>query len=77
METELVSDLGGVHGIRQILLVGEDEEKGISEFILVQHPLKFLTGLRYTLPIVGIDDENDTLGVLEVWREGADGEWDV
>lgn len=66
METELVSDLSSVHGVGQILLVGEDEEEGVPKFVLVQHALQLLTCLGYTLPIVGVDDENDTLGVLEV-----------
>lgn len=59
------------HG--QILLVGKDEQKRISEFILVQHSLELLAGLADTLSVVGIDHENDTLGVLEVVApEGAD-----
>lgn len=66
VEAELVCDLGSVHGIGKILLVGEDEEDGISEFILVQHALKLLTSLDDTVAIVAIDDEDDTLGVLEV-----------
>jgi len=52
MQSELVRDLGGVHGIWEILLVGKDEEQGISEFILIQHPLQLLTRLRNTFPIV-------------------------
>lgn len=91
METELVSDLGSVHGVLwqirrqhffpipaavliegkiltygQILLVGKDQQDGISQLILVQHALKFLSGLDDTIPIVAVDDEDDTLGVLEV-----------
>jgi len=66
VEAEFVSDLGSVHGIGQILLVGEDKEERITELILVQHPLQFLTSLGNTLSIVGIDNKNDTLGVLEV-----------
>ena len=50
----------------QILLVGKDKEKGISEFILIQHTLKLLTSFDYTITIVAVDDEDDTLGVLEV-----------
>ena len=50
----------------KILLVCKDEEKGIAEFILVEHALKFFTGLDNTISIVGIDHEDDTLGVLEI-----------
>ena len=51
---------------RQILLVGEDQEKSVPQLILVQHPLEFLTRLNNTITIVAVDDEDDTLGVLEV-----------
>jgi len=48
------------------LLVREDEEHGITKFVLVQHALQLLAGLNYTIAIVAVDDEDDTLGVLEV-----------
>ena len=66
MQAKLVGDLGGVHGVGQILLVGEDEEESVTELVLVEHALELLTGLDNTVAIVGVDDENDTLGVLEV-----------
>ena len=66
METKLVGDLSGGHGVGKILLVGEDQEEGVSELVLVQHPLKLFPGLGDTLPVVGVDDEDDTLCVLEV-----------
>ena len=50
----------------QILLVGEDQQNGVSELILVEHALKLLTSLDNTVAIVAVDDEDDTLGVLEV-----------
>ena len=31
METKLISDFSGVHGVGQVLLVGEDEEEGVAE----------------------------------------------
>ena len=66
VQAKLVSDLSGVHGVGQILLVGEDQEKSITELVLVEHALELLTGLDDTVAIVGVDDEDDTLGVLEV-----------
>jgi hypothetical protein len=55
VQTELVGDLGGVHGVGKILraldvvigrrarrshlLVGKDQEEGITELILAQHAL--------------------------------------
>ena len=50
----------------QILLVGEDQEESVPQLVLIQHSLKLLTGLNNTIAIVAVNDENDTLGVLEV-----------
>ena len=70
VETELVGDFSGVHGVREILLVGEDEEVGVAELILIEHALELLTSLGHTLAIVGVDDEDDALCILEVCRAG-------
>lgn len=51
---------------RQILLVGKDKEESIPELVLVQHALELLARLDNTVAIVAVDDEDDTLGVLEV-----------
>jgi hypothetical protein len=51
---------------RQILLVGEDQEKGVPELVLVQHALQLLAGLDNTITIVAVNHEDDTLSVLEV-----------
>lgn len=51
---------------RKILLVGEDQKKSISQLVLVEHTLQLLAGLNDTVTIVAVDDEDDTLGVLEV-----------
>jgi len=69
VEAELIGDLGSIHGIGQILLVGEDEEESITKLILIQHPLQLLASLRNTLSIIGVHNEDDTLGVLEVCRK--------
>jgi hypothetical protein len=50
----------------QILLVREDKEHSIPKLVLVQHSLELLTGLNDTVAIVGVDNKDDTLGVLEV-----------
>jgi hypothetical protein len=50
----------------KILLVGKDQEESISQLVLVEHALQLLTGLDDTVTIVAVDDEDDTLGVLEV-----------
>jgi hypothetical protein len=50
----------------QILLVGEDQEESVPQLVLVQHALELLARLNNTVAIVAVDDEDDTLGVLEV-----------
>jgi hypothetical protein len=67
METQLIRDLSGIHRIRQVLLVRENEEEGVTEFVLAEHALELFPGLGHTLPIAGINNEDDSLGVLEVW----------
>jgi hypothetical protein len=66
MQAQLIGDLRGIHGIRQILLVGEDKEQRIPQLILVEHALQLLAGLDDTVAIVAVDDEDDALRVLEV-----------
>lgn len=51
---------------RKILLVGKDQEGSLAELILVQHALKLLTSLNNTVTVIAVDNEDDTLGVLEV-----------
>lgn len=51
---------------RQVLLVGENKQKCITKFIFVQHTLQFLASLNDTITIVAVNNENDTLGVLEI-----------
>jgi hypothetical protein len=73
VETKLVSDFSSIHGIGQVLLIGKNEEKSIAELILIKHPLQFLSCFSNTLPIVGIHDENDTLGILKVYVQAVNG----
>jgi len=51
---------------RKILFVGENQEQSIPQFIFIQHALQFLTSLNDTVTVIAVDDEDDTLGVLEV-----------
>jgi len=66
VETKLVCDLSSIHGIRQILLVGENQQNGIPQLVLVQHALELLSGLDDTVAIIAVDDEDNSLGVLEI-----------
>jgi len=66
VEAKLVGNLGSVHCVGQILLIGENQKESVPEFVLVQHALELLTCLYNTIAIVAVNDEDDTLGVLEV-----------
>ena len=66
METKFIGNLSGVHRIGQILLIGKHKEESIAEFIFVQHSLELLPCLRNTLPIVRVNNKNDTLRILEI-----------
>ena len=48
------------------MLVCKDQELGLSEVVLIQHPLEFLPGLDNTISVIAIDDKDDALGILEV-----------
>jgi len=73
LETELVGDLRGVHGIGQILLVGKDKEERITELVLVKHALELLACLGDTFSVIRVNNKDDALRVLEVMSpEGAD-----
>jgi len=82
VQAKLVGDFGSVQGVLRklvlglscrlgatywkILLVGEDQQESITEFILVQHALQLFPSLDNTISVVGVDNEDDTLSVLEV-----------
>ena len=68
MESQFVGDFSGVHGVGKILFIGKNKEEGIAKFVFVEHTLKLLTGLGDTFTIVGINHEDNALGVLEVYR---------
>lgn len=51
---------------RQILFIGKDQKQSIPQLILVQHTLQLLTGFHHTLTIVAINNEDDSLRILEV-----------
>ena len=54
-------DFSGIHGVGQILFVGEDEENGFSEFVLVQHPIQLLASFTDSLTIVAVNHEDQSL----------------
>ena len=78
VEAELVGDLRGVHRVRQVLLVREDEQHRLSQLILVQHAVQLVARLAHAIAIVGVNDEDDALRVLVVVApERADPVWET
>ena len=74
VQAELVCDLGGVHGVGQILLVGEDQQDGVTELVLREHAQKLLASLAHTVSVIAIHDEDETLCVtksVEDMQEGV------
>jgi hypothetical protein len=50
-----------VHGVGQILLVGEDQQNGVTELVLSEHPQQLFAGLTHTIPIVAVNNEDQAL----------------
>lgn len=63
MQTELVGDFGRVHGVRQVLLVGEYQKYGVPELVFGEHAHELVFGLGDTLPIVAVHYEDQALQI--------------
>ena len=66
MKTQLVCHFGGVHRVRQVLLVGEAEQHRVAQLVLVQHAHQLVARLVDALPVVTVDHKDEPLGVLEI-----------
>lgn len=65
-QTQLLGDLGHGKRLRQILLVGKDEEHGVLELGLAQEGLELVLGVRHAGLIVAVNDKDDALCILVV-----------
>jgi hypothetical protein len=66
IQSQLLRQLSCAHCIGQILLVGKHQHHRIAQLVLVQHIVELSFGLNDTLAIVGVNDEDESLRVLEV-----------
>ena len=66
VEAELVGHLGGGHGVGEVLLVGEDEEDGVAQLVLVEHAVHLVARGVHAVTVVGVDHEDEALCVLVV-----------
>ena len=65
-QAELLGELGGIHRVRQVLLVRVDEKRHVSELVLGEHAVDLVACLVDAVAIVRVDDEYERLRVLEV-----------
>jgi hypothetical protein len=66
IQSQLFGQLSCAHRVRQILLVGKHQHYRIAQLVLVQHIVELPFCLNHTLAIVRVDDEDESLRVLEV-----------
>lgn len=50
----------------QILFVRKDKQQSITKLIFVEHSLEFFPSLDNTVTVIAVNNENDTLSVLEI-----------
>lgn len=66
VKTQLISHFSCRHGVRQILLVGKDQQDRFTQLILVQHTVQLVASSVNTVTIVGVNHEDKTLRILVV-----------
>ena len=66
MEPQLVRHFSCVHGVWQVLFIGEAEEHRITQLVLVQHAHQLFARFVYPLSVIAVHHEDQTLGVLKV-----------
>lgn len=66
VETELVGELGGGHGIGQILLVGKHQQHRVPQLVLLEHVGELAFRLADALAVVAVHHVDQALGILEV-----------
>mmetsp|Transcript_3644 Transcript_3644/g.9797 ORF Transcript_3644/g.9797 Transcript_3644/m.9797 type:complete len:208 (-) Transcript_3644:19-642(-) len=65
-QPEPVHDLLDLHRVRQVLLVGEHEERGIPHVLLPQDLLKLLVGVPDAIRVAAVHDEDEAARALAV-----------
>jgi hypothetical protein len=66
VQAKLIGHFRRRHGVGQILLVGKDQEDGITKLFFVEHSVQLISGSIDSISVVGIDDEDDAVRVLVV-----------
>ena len=59
--------------LASVLLVCKDQQHRVAHLILIQHFVEFLSGVLNPIPVVAVDDIDETVGALVVVApQGAD-----
>ena len=66
VQSKFVRHFGGAHGVWQILLVGKDQQDGVTQLVLVQHSVHLVPSSIDTVGIVRVNDKDQALRVLVV-----------
>ena len=65
MKSEFLCNFSHAHDTL-ILFISEDEENSVSEFFLSKHSMEFFLSKIHTIFITGVNDKDESLGVLVV-----------
>jgi len=65
-ETELFSDLVGVHSLGEVALVGKDEEDCVLHLAVADDAHELSAGLFDTLAVAAVDDKDEGLSASKV-----------
>mmetsp|Transcript_104587 Transcript_104587/g.253871 ORF Transcript_104587/g.253871 Transcript_104587/m.253871 type:complete len:230 (+) Transcript_104587:108-797(+) len=73
VQPQLLGHFRGSHGIRQVLLVGKDQQHSVAHLIFVQHLGQLLPCVFHAVAVVAVDHVDEAVGALVVVApEGPD-----
>mmetsp|Transcript_103722 Transcript_103722/g.278692 ORF Transcript_103722/g.278692 Transcript_103722/m.278692 type:complete len:216 (+) Transcript_103722:177-824(+) len=61
MQTELMRELRSLHGIREVLLVGQHQHRSVSHLFLGQHLGELLAGVLHTFLVAAIHHKDGSM----------------
>ena len=67
MQSQLVDEVRRTDGLREVLLIGENEDDGVTQFVVTEDVVECVRDLLNSFGIVRVDDKDQTLRVLIVY----------
>lgn len=58
-QVQLFRNLANTHGIRKVLLVRIHKQHGITQLVLIEHPLQLISSIINAVTIIRINDKDD------------------